>query len=230
MPLEFSGAVFRFGHSKVRAAYESFNVKQPSGALDLLFRPSRRLPDDWVIEWPSFLDPENPERFPRPIDTSLTALLFELDLPQLPGKDLERNLAVRNLILGFILRLPTGQAVAREMASQGILPMTPDEIISVAKPFPPSPNGLFPGQVEVLEKSDFLTKTPLWYYILAEAAFYSRGHHLGPVGSTIVAEVLIAVLRNSTDSILAEPGWRPTLGTTAGKFDFEDLLKLAGVF
>ncbi len=100
--------------------------------------------------------------------------------------------------------------------------MTDDEIISVTKTFPDQP--------AILKESGFLTRTPLWFYILAEAAFYSRGHHLGPVGSTIVAEVLIGILHNSTDSILGDPHWRPTLGDTPGQFDLEDLLKLAGVF
>jgi hypothetical protein len=76
----------------------------------------------------------------------------------------------------------------------------------------------------------FLERTPLWFYILAEAAYYNRGYRLGPVGSTIVAEVLIGILRNSSYSILADPHWRPTLGSTPGKFDLQDLLKLAGVF
>jgi hypothetical protein len=108
------------------------------------------------------------------------------------------------------------------MAAQGILPMTEEQISSVAKDIP--------GQGEVLRGTKFLTRTPLWFYILAEAAYYNRGHHLGPVGSTIVAEVLIAVLRRSTYSILSDPNWRPTLGSTPGKFELEDLLKLAGVF
>lgn len=234
MPLEFSVAAFRFGHSKVRPSYDEFNEKRRSAPLHLLFRPSRRLSDDWIIEWPSFLDPENPLRFPRPLDTSLAARLLDLPRETFSENDPETNLATRNLLRGFILRMPTGQAVANAMAAQGIVPMTADEIASVAKAFPhvPASSGQpeVRAQLAVLEEGRFLDRTPLWYYILAEAAFYSRGHHLGPVGSTIVAEVLIAVLRNSTDSILAEPGWRPTLGSTAGKFDFEDLLKLAGVF
>jgi hypothetical protein len=222
IPLEFSVAAFRFGHSKVRASYDGFNEKNSGGGLDQLFRPRRRLTDDWIIEWPSFLDPENPKRFPRPLDTSLTPKLLELPPLTQPGQDPEPNLAIRNLLRGYILRMPTGQAVARAMAKQGILPMKEDQIESVAKEIP--------GQFETLKGTEFLTKTPLWFYILAEAAFYSRGHHLGPVGSTIVAEVLIGVLRKSTDSILSDPQWSPTLGDTSGKFDLEDLLKLAGVF
>jgi len=226
MPLEFSVAAYRFGHSKVRASYDRFNEKQNPGGLDLLFRPSRRLTDDWVIEWPSFLDPENPARFSRPIDTSLTKKLLNLVAAQLPKHNQEPNLAIRNLLRGYILRLPTGQAIAKAMASQGILPMTDKQIESVVRDIP--------YQIDAIKRmekeTDFLNRTPLWFYILAEAAFYNRGHHLGPVGSTIVAEVLIGVLRRSTYSILSHPQWRPTLGDTPGKFDLEDLLKLAGVF
>jgi hypothetical protein len=112
------------------------------------------------------------------------------------------------------------------MASQGILPMTYKQIESVVRDIP--------YQIDAIKRmekeTDFLNRTPLWFYILAEAAFYNRGHHLGPVGSTIVAEVLIGVLRRSTYSILSDPQWRPTLGDTPGKFDLDDLLKLAGVF
>ena len=222
MPLEFSLAVYRFGHSKVRPSYDQFNEIQKTGGLDLLFTfAGRRLPDDWVIQWPSFLEPENKRRVPRPIDTSLSRKLLRLGPLQLNGGEPEANLAVRNLLRGYILRLPTGQAVAKAMESQGILPMTPDQIYAAAQEIP--------HQQDVLMNTKFLTETPLWFYILAEAKHYSRGHHLGPVGSTIVAEVLIGVLRNSTFSILSDPQWIPTLGDTPGKFDLEDLLKLAGV-
>jgi Animal haem peroxidase len=232
MPLEFSIAAYRFGHSKVRPSYDRFNEFQ-GGLLNELFSfTHRHLPDDWVIQWPSFLDAENPGRFPRRIDTSLAGDLLTLTETQLNGHEpTEGNLAVRNLLRGYILRMPTGQAVANAMAPQGIHPLTPDQIMSVANEIPvliPEPGHR--TQADTLQKTKtFLEKTPLWFYILAEAAFYSRGYHLGPVGSTIVAEVLIGVLRNSTYSILADPHWRPTLGETPGKFDIEDLLKLADV-
>jgi hypothetical protein len=222
MPLEFSVAAYRFGHSKVREGYNQFNCKQGSGGLDLLFTNSRqRLTDDWVIDWKAFLQPEKRLNLPRPIDTSLTHALLELRPKQLDDEKSVNNLAVRNLLRGYILRMPTGQAVAGAMASEGILPLTREQILSATEHNGPLHN--------FLKKTDLPERTPLWFYILAEAAFYSRGYHLGPVGSTIVAEVLIGILRNSTHSILAEPDWRPTLGPTPGKFDITDLLKLAGV-
>jgi nucleoid-associated protein YgaU len=76
----------------------------------------------------------------------------------------------------------------------------------------------------------------LWFYVLAEAAHrnaepgHSDDHRLGPVGSTIVAEVFIGLVRRSEDSILSTPGWTPSLpAKNPGEFDLADLLRFAGV-
>ena len=67
-------------------------------------------------------------------------------------------------------------------------------------------------QVQVLQDAEFLQrKTPLWFYILAEAASREGGERLGPVGSTIVAEVLVGLVRRSEGSILRTDGWQSTL-------------------
>lgn len=229
MPMEFSLAAYRFGHSKVRASYEKFNSKQPGGGFGFLFGfTKQQLPDNWVISWPSFLDEQNEDRHPRRIDTTLSGPLLSIPAHQLEGQDpAVGNLAVRNLLRGYMLKLPTGQAVAKLMASEGILPLTPEQITSVAAEIPIS-DGL--TQADFLKNTDFANNTPLWFYILAEAALLGHGYHLGPVGSTIVAEVLIGILRNSTFSILNDADWKgPTLGETPGKFDIADLLKLARV-
>jgi hypothetical protein len=133
-------------------------------------------------------------------------------------------LAVRNLLRGYLLRMPTGQAVSKAMK---ITPLTPAELEAVASSVTPTAGG--ESQADVLRTSGFNRRTPLWYYVLAEAAHHHKGQHLGPVGSTIVAEVLIGLVRRSEDSILRTKNWKPTMGSKPGEFTMEDLLKLAGV-
>ena len=114
--------------------------------------------------------------------------------------------------------MPTGQAVAGAL---GLTPLTPAEITAAVAS---------DEQAEVLDHAGYLTRTPLWYYLLAEAA-HGGGHRLGPVGSTIVAEVLIGLVRRSKDSILTDANWNgPTLPSAQpGTFILADLLRLAGV-
>jgi len=50
------------------------------------------------------------------------------------------------------------------------------------------------------------------------------------VASTLVAEVLVGLVRRSDDSILATPGWVPSLpSATPGRFELADLLRFAKV-
>jgi hypothetical protein len=69
-------------------------------------------------------------------------------------------------------------------------------------------------------------ETPLWYYLLREAAVLEDGERLGPVGSLIVGEVLLAVIdRDPGSQRSADPDWRPTLpGRQPGRFTLTDLL------
>jgi hypothetical protein len=236
-PLEFTVAAFRFGHSKVRPGYVQFNEINLVGDFIRLFHFTLssgamggfpNLPSDWVIDWTKFVNPTADNHNSRAIDTLLADPLSSLK--QEGGEPLEHevNLAIRNLLRGYILRMPTGQAVADAM---GFTPLTDKEIADIPSVVQR------PEQLEVLRDSGFLTRTPLWFYILAEAAHYDcrvehrclKGQHLGPVGSTIVAEVLYGILQNTTDSILSDPAWRPTIGEKPGEFKLPDLLKLAGV-
>jgi hypothetical protein len=243
MPLEFSVAAYRFGHSMVRAKY-NYNLNFPEATLfPELFTFTAlsgqlggfdTLPEIWIIQWERFLRGGEVFNKARKIDTQLVEPLEHLRTVE--GKEegagdpsdpqrLAAKLAVRNLLRGYQLRMPTGQAVAGALQEklQGVrnIPvLTPQQIKNAAAN---------DRQRQVLNDSGFDARTPLWYYILAEAKFHSDGRRLGPVGSTIVAEVLVGLVRRSPDSILA-PGstWTPNLPSEEpGEFTLADLLRYA---
>src|ERR671920_708515 len=206
------------------------------GTLDLLFTFTAlsgelgdfdTLPENWIVEWENFLDAGTPFAKTRSIDTRLVEPLFMLRNFQgnrLQG--LRASLAVRNLLRGYLLRLPTGQAVARALGQRlegvrNIPVLSPQQIRGVAND----------EQAQVLQDAEFLQRrTPLWYYILAEADSLEGGQRLGPVGSTIVAEVLVGLIRRSAGSILRTEGWQPTLPSAQpSTFTLADLLRFARV-
>ena len=129
-------------------------------------------------------------------------------------------LATRNLRRGLALGLPSGQGMA---GVYGIAPMTALQLTS----------GLPASEVALLNSSSgiLLNKTPLWYYVLREAAVLGGGNQLGPVGGRIVAETFVRMLKRDASSFLnVSGGFAPILpSTAAGDFTVADLVTFAGV-
>ncbi|HMJ36713.1 MAG TPA: heme peroxidase family protein [Baekduia sp.] len=212
MPVEFSGAAFRFGHSMVRESY-----KLNDGPAVPVFRPrrrsgrhlggARRLPRELEIDWERFfrLAGARPPTSSMQIDLSLSEALSELP----DGTALAR----RNLERGRALGLPAGRDVANAMGEE---PLTDDELLD------PLPRRLDPTTREAM-----LHATPLWYYVLLEAQLRGgEGEHLGPVGGRIVAEVMVGLLEGDPQSYRRQwPEWTPELpGATAEDFTMGDLV------
>jgi hypothetical protein len=237
MPIEFSVAAYRLGHSMIRKAYNWNKIfDDGAGTLDLLFTflgqsgnlgGEERLPSNWIADFRRLYDfaeanrtdlvlPE--EKFNRAmrIDTRLsTPLKF---LPGFPPD--EDNLAFRNLSRAKMVNLATGQQMVRFLSTKGVeLTALTREQIRDGK------NGADLEGLTQPQRAALLKDTTLWFYILREAEF-NRGKLTG-VGARIVAETFHRAMEGSRFSIIRDQAFHPTLGPNAKTFRMVDLLLFA---
>jgi hypothetical protein len=285
IPIEFSAAAYRFGHSMVRPIYrlnteldmggEGVGENDALRGRNLIFAgiSSRALNgfkpfnSQWAIDWKLFfgtptmtgLDKHRVQPAYKMDASIVNPLGFlpefsRLDTvppldrltqgnfhpPMKPG-EITHNLALRNLLRGRSMGLPNGQAIARAM---GVHVLQPDEILIGKAAF--EDDDLEARSISLVAPA-LARNTPLWAYVLAEAAagwqkkVKERGlvgqaanfvpMHLGEVGGRIVAETLIGLMLGDKNSFLRQhPSWVPWAGGKDPDFDMRKLLKVAGLF
>jgi Animal haem peroxidase len=197
MPVEFSVAAFRFGHSMIRPGYRLndddatllpiFPI-QPNAIPEIL----AGIPDGLIgfkemasnrgIDWGRFIDLRGDTRSYGTKDPSDAAtkrrlqFAYRIDtsiatplsvLPPNVASDPPTSLPQRNLIRAFELGLPTGQDVAHAMH---VKPLRDSEIV-IGKAVDTPGAGDVKGTIKDMgELAAFKHNCPLWTYILAEAA------------------------------------------------------------
>ena len=225
IPVEFQMA-YRMGHSMVRPSYRAnFTGNAGSPFFGMVFDPTQHDkadPDDLrggvrsprrFVGWTTFFRFPGFEADTRPnkrIDAHISTPLYDLPLGAIASGTPPTSLAERNLLRHLTWSLPSGQAIATAMN----LPVLPSAHLSEL------------GTIH----SDFVTSTPLWYYVLKEAAVVEDGRRLGPLGARLVGEVFVGLLLSDSQSfVYSKPAFTPWLGATPGQFTTVDLLTYAGV-
>lgn len=230
VPLEFTTAAFRFGHSMVSAAYDfnaNFGLKgriSDEGArLEELFAFTshknmgqtgpgpQELPDHWVIDWDRMtrLLPGTQSAPPRAFGSAEQIdMVLAPDMLNLVGDSdvaVHGSILFRNLMRGFHRRIPFGQELALRY---GVVPLSEADVRDALPKEAAMPTG-GKGLRQVAEDTGLLAETPAWLYFLCEAKMREGGQRVGATASHVIADTIVGLMRLNPGSLLNAGGWHP---------------------
>ena len=215
VPIEFAAACFRFGHSMVRDSYAHWVIDFPPGSdttlqvadLSSLIHytaeggglNNKQLTFSWAQAWRHMVENTNSDLpdtlMARRIKASIDPAFGNLERSHFKdAKDKtltgQFNLAVQTLRRGAEIGLPSGQELET-------LAGMPDNF-DIAE-FLDDKRLRFGTLADDL---NLQTKTPIWFFVLAEAEALGGGK-LGPLGGRLVMETFHAALEASEQSIIS---------------------------
>lgn len=252
VPVEFSVAAYRFGHSMIRPVYRinSSIARRPifggGNAPNANLGGMRPIPDDWGLDWQFFIDVDagapqpatsslddpvaRTPQFAYKIDTSLVNPLGNLPAAIATNPS---SLGERNLQRGIAFSLPTGEQAAEAL---DVRPLEPDDIL-IGKATGDEADRM---AISEIAGGAFTGHTPLWTYVLAEAwsTSWARAEstppgdvvtRLGPVGGHLVAETIMAFLDGDPGSYLNQPNrFKPAADLTRdSSFGLAEIIRTA---
>ena len=251
MPIEFSVAAYRLGHSMVRAAYDWNRIfSGDGGTLELLFRFSgtsggfnpggdindqetglfERLPTNWTVDWRRMYDFAGDAGRadltpPAGVNTAqrIDTLLVD-PLSRLPRGAFGGNGTELPIDLNLAFRNLVRANMVELASGQEMAGFLGLDALKPEEILTGSDGAVLDALTDE-EKAAFTTRTPLWFYVLREAELH--GGRLTGVGGRLCAEVFHRAMEGSRISIVREPAWRPSLGPDENTFRMVDLLLTA---
>ncbi len=257
MPIEFSVAAFRFGHTMVREHYEwNFVFKAPSGptaaTLLALFTFSgtsgnfdagsnldipntgsfEGLPSNWVADWRRLFD---------------FTPLGQANLDLGPGETLNLARRIDTKLVDPLAKLPTGSfggfgtahpaielnLAFRNLMRAGMVALASGQQMAAQMGITPlSADEILNGKDGAV--LDGLSSAQAGDFTANTPLWFYilreaelAGGILSGVGGRLVAEVLHRAMEGSVHSIVRDPAWKPNLGPRPGTFEMIDLLHFA---